>query len=340
MSFIRKLRHKTKNITISSYTKKAFYKKHWTDETINARGHVVADDGRLLSCPFPKLFNLGEVEDVSVEELIERLEECPEAIEVREKYNGHLAILFYDGEEWLNTTKGSFEHDFIEPDRALIDACIPPLVQESLPRSWTLMFEIIGQHDRHLLTDRHMANLGGEAAVLIGVNNRDTRQEVPTEVWTYGLVASGVEPRHMAFPITAAQSMRNLNLTPSAWIGHLQAMQEREGVVLLDVSDGWYVKIKTDWFFRHRYLFHFSRDKIKDIFITHGRNDQAYEVLPEELYDRYTGLMDIYDRYRQYVDHGIGVEPDAPMDPEDQEAALRDVFWDQYGDELVMIFSG
>lgn len=367
-TFVRTVKHPTKELYLRKYTKKAFYKKHWTEETINARGHVTDANGRLLSCPFPKIFNLDEVEQTSYAEVIARLVDHPEDIELTKKYNGHLAILFHDGEEWINTTSGSFEHDFITPDRELINQTLPPGVLNGLPTSWTIMFEIVGAHDEHLLTRHHMNEIGGEGAMVIGVNNRDTETPVPTASWIQSLYALGVESRFLPFLMTVKASMYIKEMDPDdvlGWLDEMQALEETEGLVLMDRTDGWRCKIKSDWFFRNRYIYRFVKGNLRPIFIEHGEGDEAYEILPEELYMLYGVVLDLFILHKQAREEEIqGMLEEASDEPEggrveaedtdmvrlylrklagkdtehEYDKALREEFWAVYHDALNEIF--
>jgi hypothetical protein len=368
-SYVRETKHPTKDMYIRKYTKRAFYDRAWNNETIMARGHVVDSNGRLLSCPYPKIFNLNEHPSTSIENLVARLDDHPEKIEVRTKYNGHLGILFHDGDDWVNTTSGSFEHDFIEKDRWLIDETISPFIQEMLPTSWTLMFEIIGLHDPHLMTEDHMRHFGGEKAVLLGVNNRETKSAVPMEIWAPAVVSAGVSWSSIATCMSAEVSMNNLGLVdaPDEWALHLFRMKNTEGVVIYDTLDGWYCKVKTDWFVMNRYVFNFAKEKLGKIFVEHGDAPEAFDQMQEELFSRYGAVLELYTAFRSlkimelqkavddigYVFEGIDTDEDlhllglylkmmmgsdAKSDLQTFERQLRDDFWNQMKPDILHCF--
>lgn len=299
-SYVKETKHPSKDMYIRKYTKRAFYDKAWNEETLMARGHVVDSKGKLVSCPFPKIFNLDEHPTTAIDQLVARLDDHPERIEVRTKYNGHLGILFHDGDNWVNTTSGSFEHDFIDRDRELIDSTMSPFIQGMLPTSWTFMFEILGLHDPHLLTLHHLEQFEGEKAVLLGVNNRETKSAVPMEIWAPALVSAGVSWQSIATCMSAEVSMNNLGLEndPDEWVLHLFRMKNTEGVVIYDTMDGWYCKIKTDWFVMNRYVYNFAKDKLQKIFIECGESPEAFDQMPEELFSRYEATLQIYAAFR------------------------------------------
>lgn len=76
------------------------YPQGWTEPLKLCRGLIFDRSGKLVALPFPKFFNVGEHPDTKV------LPKRP--IEVMEKMDGHLGIIFwYDGAFRL-TTRGSF----------------------------------------------------------------------------------------------------------------------------------------------------------------------------------------------------------------------------------------
>jgi hypothetical protein len=290
-SFVNVKEHEEKDLFIHTYKKKAFYKKHWTEETINARGHVYNREGNLLSCPFPKFFNMDETKLTSRSAWVERIKEHPSNIILDTKWNGHLSILFNDGDEWINTTKGSFDHEWIGADRDLIEkAGFTDAVLECLPPEWTFMFEIISYYDPHLMTSRYMQT-GGDRAVLIGVNDRISQLPVERSLLIAACDEMGIKaPSDYT---TIEEVMETIKTDdPGVVIDYLFGLQDTEGFILHDLTDHFRVKIKTDWFVKNRYLYQFGHDKTKKIFLEHYDSDTAYEIIPEELYDAYETIMD------------------------------------------------
>lgn len=368
---VRTAKHPAKDLYLNCYTKRAYYKKEWNEETINARGHVRDGMGNLLSCPFPKLHNLDEVEWASREELIDRLEDHADQIIITKKYNGHLAILFNDGEEWINTTKGSFINDFIELDRLLMEESgFTDEVLDHVPESWTLMFEIVADYDQHLMTHRHVEELKGERAVLIGVNDRNTGKSVPYDDISILFETLNVWIPYVDHPISA-DAMATLSgfhlykhIDWNGFIDHLFNQEETEGFVLHDMTDDFRVKVKTKWFIKNRYLYQFGADKTRKIFSEHFNGPSAYDIIPEELHDQYNEILDWYDRYLdasyysimetlqtvfaelktkeitfEWVDNNPDITPNERevlklyadgADEETMEAKLRSVFCDKF----------
>lgn len=301
MSFVRTKKHPDKNIYQKCYTKKAFYKRHWTEETIHSRGHVFDEYGSPLAIPMPKLFNIDEHESTSRDEVIRRImEDEDRQLEMHVKLNGHLSILFHDGDDWINTTRGSFEHEFIGPDRELIEkAGFNEDTLEKLPKTWTFMFEIIGEHDRHLLTDTTIKFFDGPIAALLGVNDRETGASIHTaDLLDIDKFGCDLRSLFLYESVRDAMDMHYDAITEenvSDFLDMLLGGEETEGFVIFDPVDNWRVKLKTYWFIRNRYLFQFNHEKTKNIFLQHLDTEEAFNKIPEELYPQYEALLDAYE---------------------------------------------
>jgi len=94
--FIR--RHPTLPLNILMYSPKAKFERKWTKELLMARGLVVDDDGLVVARPLTKFFNDFEI--------VGSLPTGP--IEVYEKKDGSLIVMFFYQGEPIFTTKGNF----------------------------------------------------------------------------------------------------------------------------------------------------------------------------------------------------------------------------------------
>lgn len=300
-AFVRTAKHPSKDLFLQCYTKKAFYKKKWDKQTINARGHVYDGEGNLISAPFEKFFNLNEHHSTLSRIWEDRVCERPDTFYIYPKLNGHLAILFYDGEEWINTTKGSFENEFIPRDRELIEECgfdIEAL--NDMPKNFTFMFEIIGDHDPHLLTETHKELRGGECAVLIGINSIDCQDDSyePLSHEQSNAFVDGYDILHSLFdnpvPTTVLEylNMHTVETLNTRMIfDHLKTHESVEGYIIYDSVLKKRVKVKTDWFMRERYKFQFNESRVRNIFTKFGGSEQAYAKIPEEFHEKYDRVI-------------------------------------------------
>ena len=93
------------DLEIFNYTTHAQYNANWNKFTLIARGLVVnVNQQAVLATAFPKFFNFGEAK-------IWGADEVSGEINVYQKYDGSLGIVFFDGEKWRVATRGSFDSD-------------------------------------------------------------------------------------------------------------------------------------------------------------------------------------------------------------------------------------
>lgn len=120
------------DVFIYNYSPMAQYDRAWDDHVLQSRGLVVRADGLILARPLPKFFNFEEVykdeKDIS---------QGP--MEITEKYDGSLGIVFYLNNEWQVATRGSFESDQAKEGKKILDT----LDTSVLDVNYTYLFEII-----------------------------------------------------------------------------------------------------------------------------------------------------------------------------------------------------
>src|SRR4028119_412849 len=90
-------RHPTAPLFIYNYTPKAQYERVWNEVTLQCRGLILDEGGKVVARPFRKFFNLEEVDSLPAE-----------PFEVYEKLDGSLGILYWTGEQAFIATRGSF----------------------------------------------------------------------------------------------------------------------------------------------------------------------------------------------------------------------------------------
>lgn len=91
-------------LVLYGYSEKTTFDRHWNEYTRAARGLILEKGtGRVIAKPFPKFFNLGEMEETFLANL-------PMGMNYTsfEKVDGSLGIIFnYEG-QWQIATRGSF----------------------------------------------------------------------------------------------------------------------------------------------------------------------------------------------------------------------------------------
>lgn len=276
---------KKDDLVLTCYTKKAFYSREWDDVLTAARGHVYDEDMNVVSCPFDKIFNIGEVPETSLSLIKDRIANEPYTL--WEKLNGHLCILFQHKGTFINTTKGSWDHEFIEKDRGILDKhAIPGLIQNPDLVRYTFLFEIISEYDQHMLYEEHVKRFGKNEAVLLGAIDNSTGLSVsPKE-----LVAIG---KKLSVPLPF--------IYPSMMATYLESLFEGKGIegyVIQFHNDDYRVKVKTDWYVQN----HFKRsmvssNRIKKIFYECYDSESAFESIPEEYHLNYRNILSDYHSF-------------------------------------------
>lgn len=108
-------KHRTADLYIWNYTPQTVYKRYWTPETTMARGLITDGTGRIMARPFPKFFNLEELEGLGIA--------IPhEPFTVTEKVDGSLGILYFVNHVPYVSTRGSFESEQAQHATALLHA--------------------------------------------------------------------------------------------------------------------------------------------------------------------------------------------------------------------------
>lgn len=131
--FIR--RHPTLALNILVYTPKTKFERKWTKLLLIARGLVVEDDGTIVARTLPKFFNDFEISGT--------LPSGP--IEVYEKMDGSLVVLFfYKGEPYF-CTKGNFTSEQAEKAKEIFTLKYEQL---NLDQDYTYCFEVIYPENR------------------------------------------------------------------------------------------------------------------------------------------------------------------------------------------------
>lgn len=108
-------KHRTADLYIWNYTPQTVYKRYWTPETMMARGLITDGVGVVRARPFPKFFNLEELEGLGLSVPVE-------PFTVTEKVDGSLGILYFVDHVPYVATRGSFESEQAQHATALLHA--------------------------------------------------------------------------------------------------------------------------------------------------------------------------------------------------------------------------
>jgi len=149
--------HPTLPLTIWNYTEKVQYEGLWDEFTLQTRGLVTDDKGKVVARPFRKFFNIEEGKHTSTTDF-----------DVYDKMDGSLGILFnYEG-EWVMATRGSFTSDQAVKGFEMLQK----YNYQKLHKDYTYLFEIIYDDNRIVVKYPY------EDLVLLGMINTETGYEV------------------------------------------------------------------------------------------------------------------------------------------------------------------
>lgn len=140
--YVRANKHPDLPLTILNYTEKAQFENVWNDVTKKCRGLVIDDNLNVVARPFDKFMNYGQNQaDIFLMDY---------AVEVTDKMDGSLGIVFHYGNKWHVATRGSFVSDqaiwATAKYRKVMGNNIWPY-----DYSWTYLVEIIYPENRIVL---------------------------------------------------------------------------------------------------------------------------------------------------------------------------------------------
>lgn len=174
---VRVQSHPDRNLCIYNYTENTQFTKHWNKITLACRGLVLEPtSGTIVARPWEKFFNFGERN-------LQIAWDAP--VEVTDKMDGSLGILYFDGINWAIATRGSFQSDQawhasnLLRDRydRIFERQTLTTIEWMAPGITTFLFEIIYPENRIVVNYGMMDDL-----VLLGaVNNKHGYYHGPVE---------------------------------------------------------------------------------------------------------------------------------------------------------------
>jgi RNA ligase len=101
--YVRTNKHPNLPLTILNYTEKAQFENVWNDVTKKCRGLIIDDKLNIVARPFDKFMNYGQNQaDIFLKDY---------AVQVTDKMDGSLGIIFEYRGDWYVATRGSFTSD-------------------------------------------------------------------------------------------------------------------------------------------------------------------------------------------------------------------------------------
>jgi len=156
--------HPTLPLRIYKYSQECVFSRAWDDITMNMRGTVIDNDGNLVSNPFPKFFNLEELEPLGIS-----LPNVP--YKVYDKADGSLIEVFRYKGEIVVSSAGSFSSAQAEVAEKILREKYANMM-ELIGVDFTYLFELIFPANKIVL------NYGTEEKLmLLAVRNTQTGVE-------------------------------------------------------------------------------------------------------------------------------------------------------------------
>ena len=270
---------KTENndLVLYGYTDQCTFERAWqTCYTRDARGIIFEKKtGRLVAKPFPKFFNLGEMEEVSLLNLPK------EPYEVFEKCDGSLGIIYYYGGKWNVATRGS-----LNSEQAIKGAeLLKKYNLFSLPTNCTFLVEIIYPENKIIV------NYGDEQKlVLLGGYSVQSQEEGAWE-WIEQIA------RLIGMPIA-----KKYDYTIDQMIEMQKTMPKDEEGFVVRFEGGTRVKIKGHEYMRIAKMISQMSPLSFWEAMEEGRVSRFYvQQLPEEFRSEYEPMIDTLEKQYSYT---------------------------------------
>lgn len=254
------------NLRVLKYSNSVFFNAEWTPAILECRGIVVAEDGKIISRPFNKVFNLSEYETGRVcGDLI--LKDDDKVVAVR-KINGFLGVATYSKEldKVLYSTTGTLDSDFARLAKKHLEE------HEFMFRQYpdcTFMFEICDPSDPHIVSET-------PGAYLIGIRDVKTGRLFKEDTLDVIALAHTI-PRPLSFTTTFGDAKELVK-----YVRH-------EGFMVRDEERDVVVKIKSPYYLMKKWLARSPSTSLK------GKLDKT--LYPEEFYPLVDHINDKFDQF-------------------------------------------
>lgn len=250
-NYVRVNKHPEHDLYIYNYTQNAQFERVWNEATLACRGLILDGNGNVKARPFPKFFNLGEIENEVLPDF---------TFEVYDKMDGSLGILYWINDIPFIASRGSFASD--QSDKA------NEMLHEKYRNSWsfldknkTYLFEIIYPENRIVL-DYGAA----EELVLLAIIDTRSGEEFPLE--------------DIGFPI-----VEKYNGIKDILLLKEMDIDNKEGFII-KYANNFRVKIKFEEYLRlHRIITQVSNVNIWEYLKTNQSMEEILERVPDEFFD-------------------------------------------------------
>ena len=245
--YITKRKHPTEELYIYNYTNKCQYDRKWDKITRMCRGLILDGEHNIISRPFPKFFN------------IEELDELPpyNTYDVYEKYDGSLGISYFVNGKLGITTRGSFISEPAQWATKNFNKIYSNI--SYFKEGYTYLFEIIYPDNKIVVNYKTTEDL-----VLLAVIHTETGKELDLTLFGHFHIAKKYENKKLS-------DLKNENV------------KNREGYVI-KYPDNTRIKIKfEDYIKLHRILMKLNVKTIWEC-LRDNTLDELIKEIPDEYY--------------------------------------------------------
>lgn len=269
--------HPTLPLTIWNYSEKVQYEGLFDGVTLNARGLVTDNDGKIAARPFKKFFNMEENKHTPTEEF-----------DVYEKMDGSLGILFNYQGEWVMATRGSFTSEQSIKGFEMLKN----YDYEKLHKGYTYLFEIIYDSNRIVVRYDY------EDLILLGMIETKTGYEV--DLYEEG---NDVRLNNLINNLGFKVIKKYPSVTDYTVLKNFIA-DNREGYVI-KFSNGDRIKIKGEEYLRlHKLMTNVSTTAVWEM-LSEGRDVlELLKGVPDEFYKKVKMyVLDLRYSYLSYSEY-------------------------------------
>ncbi len=250
-NYVRVNKHPNHDLYIYNYTQSAQFERIWNDVTLACRGVILDEKENVIARPFPKFFNLGEMETQVLPDT---------TFEVYDKMDGSMGILYWIDEVPFMASRGSFASEQSDKANEMLHGKYRNF-WSLLDKNKTYLFEIIYPENRIVL-DYGSA----EELVLLAIIDTQTGNEFPLE--------------DIGFPLVEKyDGIKDISLLKEMDIAN------KEGFII-KYANNFRVKIKFEEYLRlHRIITQVSNLNIWEYLKTNQTMEEILERVPDEFFD-------------------------------------------------------
>jgi len=309
------------DFTLYCYSQETFFDKSWDDVTKSCRG-LIFYKGEITNHPFPKIFNLDEVEETSLDQVMTLIDNDEKYV-ICHKVNGHLCIVDYVSEldKFLVHTKGSLQdNEMNQIDKEMFFTEHTNMIQKirSNGERATFMFESLHDSDKHTLYDQDVTKYGENKLVLLGA---------------YYYFTNGADQKRWKSLLPwSLQKWASLDGNPCVEHDEEKALDQdtiklmfdeidTEGYVIWFTNLDFRVKVKTTDYWKMRFRKELTPDTIIDKFVSGGQ-ERIQNRYPEEIADKAVELIKLY--FMRYMEYFVSKIPSYAYGMTNKQVGLSD----------------